>query len=553
MGEPRPSLGTAGRFLAGLAIALLVVLGLSFLLSSAALDDEEAAAAERAERLTSSVVAPGLTPDLVAAEIEGTAYRDLLIRVQDGALSQGGAVAVRIWSLEGEPIFSSTGDVDRVLARNLPWLEAAAEGETVWVIAEASAGSAPGLQQGEELFETFVPLRLDDQRDPSAVVQVDRRYEVIEEEATRVWRPVQVGLIIGLGVVVVLLGIALPGSAAPATTTLPEEADAASSRADRTLRDADERAAAAERATREAEQRLADAERRLEEASRAEVPPEIMARVDELQRKLRAAERERERSADQVRKLRSELAAKEAAGASPAATPATTEPAQPETDGEQLAALREALAAAERRLEEAASSSDRAGVDLAGSAKDLTTTKAALEAKTGELRAATSELERAKSDLELARTELERTRTGLQGANADLEATKTRLERRLKEIDANRQAEVGELQRAREALATTQVELLEAKSARREAEARVQELEGRVAELGARAEAEEPAAPVGSFSGRLAELRQEFADSSRAAEASAPDGEEVGDVLSLRERLTRAAAARHRPPGGEQG
>lgn len=512
MSEPRPSIGTTGRFLAGLAVALLVVLGLSFLLSSTALEDEEGAAAQRAERLTSSVVAPGLTPELVTAEIEGTDYRDLLIRVQDEVLTQDGAVAVRIWTLDGELVFSSAGDVDRVVPRDQPQLEAAAEGETVWVIAEASAGSAPGLQQNEELFETFVPLRLNDQPDPSAVVQIDRRYELIEDEATRVWRPVQVGLVIGLGVVVVLLGLALPGSVASVSTATPEEAVAASSRADRTLRDADERASAAERATRDAEQRLVDAERRLQEAERVEAPPEIMARVDELQRKLRTAERERERSAAQVRKLRSSLAATEASAAATDATSSTTK----------------------------------------GSATSEPEGKAALEAKSGELRAATSELERAKSDLQLATSELERTRTGLQGANTDLEETKSRLERRLKEIDANRQAEVGELHRAREALATTQVELLEARSARRDAEARVQELEG-AAELGARSDEEELAAPVGSFSGRLAELRQEHAINSRAEEGSPEDGEEVGEILSLRERLTRAAAARHRPPGGEQG
>jgi Tfp pilus assembly protein FimV len=119
------------------------------------------------------------------------------------------------------------------------------------------------------------------------------------------------------------------------------------------------------------------------------------------------------------------------------------------------------------------------------------------------------------------------------------------------ELEERRRGEVSELQRAQEALANTQVEATQTARRAKEAEARVREFEeaARVAAEAVR----EPTYQVAevfaqpSITSRLAALRREPASEAETTEeaGAAPPEEE----LSLRERLARAAAARHRPSG----
>ncbi|MFB3739496.1 MAG: hypothetical protein ACE14W_11110, partial [Candidatus Velamenicoccus archaeovorus] len=176
-----------------------------------------------------------------------------------------------------------------------------------------------------------------------------------------------------------------------------------------------------------------------------------------------------------------------------------------------------------------------------------------------------------------ARTELESLRTappagGGGGTNPALVAD---LQARIAELEAQRRTDISELQRTQQALANTQYEMTETARRAKEAEERLRELQGEgPVPRPMRVEASN-GGPVGAGD----ELTSAFdamappewvADTSAGdveppgggeggdGSASPADGDAVGEDLperhvtpskeglSLRERLTRAAAARHR-------
>jgi hypothetical protein len=155
------------------------------------------------------------------------------------------------------------------------------------------------------------------------------------------------------------------------------------------------------------------------------------------------------------------------------------------------------------------------------------------------------------------------------------------LEQQVRDVESLRTSEVGDLQQAQADLANTQVVLVQTTKKLREAEDRLRQLERIVLDAGltvdepseperppardrasiATSAAPEPkhdemwsdpapAEPAANASlmDRLASLRAELVpDPEPTASWSAPDADEAPDAgFSLRDRLTRAAAARHR-------
>jgi chromosome segregation ATPase len=591
--QTRPRyLGRAARLLwGGLGVVFLVFLGLSFLLSGSALEDAEADAEQRAQSLAASVLFTNLTPDLVSGDILGPDYRDLLIRVQAGILSDDRIVQVRVWKPDGDLIFSTAqrDAIDEFVSQDDPNLERAAAGEIVSAIAEATVAPRQGLQGSDEkLLQTYVPLQPADSTSVTAVVQIDQRYAAIEDEANRIWRPIQIGLIVPLGIVAVLFGISL--RAVPEAEPKPREVR----RDERRLKDAEARATSAERAAREVEERLAEAERRLRDASASEVPPDVAARVDELDLKLRAEVAEREQFAGEVQRLRTTLAEREAELAR--IRDATPPPAEPEGVRELIASTERRAEDAEARLAEAATDAERQvreATALAGAAETRATQAEAMT-KEAEERAEAAEatiaglrasLVDAESRLTASEAKLleaaQRVGAAEQPAAAargrsrgksegDAEERAKELEGRLEDLEAKRRSEVGELQRAQESYANTQVELREMQRKLKAAEERVRELESGPARPPAPSEApapaaassasgswaaptaeEEPSLEFGSFASRLSSLRQELASQiGSEQEGDAAEEPPSEEALSLRERLARAAAARHRVGGG---
>ncbi|MGZ5292322.1 MAG: hypothetical protein ACXWEH_08390, partial [Actinomycetota bacterium] len=394
--------------LGGVAAGLIIVLGLSFLMASRALESSEADAEARAERYATSGIATGLEPDQVEADITGSAYRALQLRVKGEILADPVVKAVRIWKPNGDLIFSTVprDDVAEVVAVDQPEIQAAArDGVTTSVVATvADAPPADPEASTPDLFVTYLPLRFANEPEPLGAIEIAQDHGAIRDDANRIWRPVQVATLVALAAVGVLFAIAQRASmgsrARPSAQTFGP-------RDDRRLRDAEDRAEAAERAAREVEGRLADADRRLADAANAEPSAEVRARVEELEMKLRAEKAEREQFADEAERLRSALAEAEKAVAAVRDGTAASD--------REYAASIEAVARAEALTVEA----ERRAASAGALAAEVGDRAAVAEAKVTDLQAALRDAERrSAAALEDVRAETDRL---VQDARAEAE------------------------------------------------------------------------------------------------------------------------------------
>ena len=199
---------------------------------------------------------------------------------------------------------------------------------------------------------------------------------------------------------------------------------------------------------------------------------------------------------------------------------------------DEIATLKETLAATQRDA----------------SSKEVEDRVAAAAAALGETQAKLADSERDRAEL-LA--QLERYRQAGEGEGGDdVQA----LRARVAELEDARRADVAELQRAQETLANTQFEATQARKQAKELEQELRDALGRPSVPAEPAEEEPAATPAGRSRRRApkeAPPEPAFEPEEPVVQAE-PEGEE--QELSLRERLARAAAARHRmsgPPGSE--
>ncbi len=235
MSARRRDSGKASRLVwGGVGVLLLLVLGASFLMMGRARDDAEADAQLRAEQFAVSVITPELTPELVSKDILGPDYRALLATVQEGMAAEPNVVRVRIWKPDGDLIFSTAArdDIEEFNAVNDPQIAAAADGQTVSIVAEADAAPPAGLEGSDEkLFVTYVPLQFTNDADPSGVIEVDQGYAAIDEEANKLWRPVQIGVAAALILLAVLFAFSQRSSRSRSSRWEPKQASGLEGRA----------------------------------------------------------------------------------------------------------------------------------------------------------------------------------------------------------------------------------------------------------------------------------------------------------------------------------
>lgn len=588
---------TLARVVSGLlSLALLGALLFTVVRGRGSIADAEAAAQERAARWVSTTLADALTPERVASEILGPAYRELLIVVQAGILADDRVARVRIWSPDGVLVFSSDqrDKIGEYVAENDPHIQAALGGEVVSLPTEATLGPKAGLAGADEkLFQTFVPLHLAGETATSGVVQIDQRYQAIEGEASGSWGGVRLGLVAALTASLLWFLFALRRPALPVAEVAEaatgaarsEEAAAAVVRAER----ADAEAAAATERVRElearmlaAEERAARAEADLAEAlSRSTQGPEEAAAI-----RLQELEDERQRLAGELARVRAALAERDAelalarererAGGDEAGRVAELEAELESTRGElsttraELEATRGELAKVRERVEARAaegSATLRAAEERAAAAEaERAELSAQVQQLAAELETTRAELETTRSDLAEARAQLSAGVSAVaEGPVDDVEAFRVRIE----ELEAARRTDIAELQRAQEALANTQYEAAQALRRAKELERELAVLREAVPEGAAAPEAPQEERPT--IGERLAALARERASTPSPTPAPTPAGAEIPseqpaerpgaepeptpepteEGLSLRERLARAAAARHRAPGKE--
>jgi hypothetical protein len=298
--QTRGVLRRFGRFLwAGAAVLLLLVLLGSVVLSGSSVGRSEAEAQARAESLSGSSIEEELSPDLLARDITGAASRHLTVLVEAVTRSDDRFTTVRIWRLDGALIYSTAqGDDTSVIAADDRWIGQAFDGQTVSVL--SSAGTYhDGLQRpDEEQFETFVPITLLDDGTVDGVVQIDQRYSSIHDQASRIWRPLQLVVflvLIGLGVMYVRWLRRAPAN-------LEHEPSERRHGHGRRAEDHDV-LARADRAEREA----GEAQERLRELEMALAAAPTITQLEELDLKLRASEAEREEFAATIQRLQATL------------------------------------------------------------------------------------------------------------------------------------------------------------------------------------------------------------------------------------------------------
>ena len=301
-------MGRNGRIAWGVgALALLAVLVATIPWSAGSLASAEAEAKRWAEDKALEVVVGGVEPDIVAKDVVGEDFANLLVRVQAGILADDQASTVRIWRIDGNLLFSTAqrDDVAEVTLRDDPWIERAAGGDVVSVLSDGTT-AVPGLRPPEHpSVQTFVPLQPSGASTVMGVVEVDQPYSPIHDRALRLWRLLQVVLGIAFGGV--LLGFVLSiRRAFLARRSGREKSTGPVAGARHDLKRERARALAARAWPRAGGTHESDREAPAADVRAAE------ARIEELDLKVRAAEAEWEQQRAEAKSLRDALVEKEA-------------------------------------------------------------------------------------------------------------------------------------------------------------------------------------------------------------------------------------------------
>ena len=169
---------------------------------------EEQAAAGRAELIANEAIAPLLSDTDVAAPITGADYAALDQRVATMQRAQPGIVRIKIWSLDGQVVYSDDPSQVGLRPGIGDELEEAIDGELANEISDLTAGENDSERiVADKLFETYVPVRFEGDPHVAAVIEVYQDYSVIQSEVDRLTHTLSISLGIGL---LVLYAVLLP-------------------------------------------------------------------------------------------------------------------------------------------------------------------------------------------------------------------------------------------------------------------------------------------------------------------------------------------------------
>jgi signal transduction histidine kinase len=169
----------------------------------------EDGASVRAVLIAEGVVAPLLRPADLRAPIRGARYRELDRAIHGFAMDQAGIERIKIWAPDGTILFSN--DLAQVGLSPEPEedLLEAFEGEVASEISDLDEPeNASERRLADQLFETYVPVRIDgvgDSSDVDAVIEVYQDYSSIQQEIDRLDDTLTISLGVGLLALYVLL------------------------------------------------------------------------------------------------------------------------------------------------------------------------------------------------------------------------------------------------------------------------------------------------------------------------------------------------------------
>jgi signal transduction histidine kinase len=169
----------------------------------------EAGAAVRAGLIAEGVIAPLLRPADLRAPIRGTRYEELDRAIHGFAMAHAGIERIKIWAPDGTVLFSN--DPAQVGLKPEPEedLLEAFEGEVASEISDLEEPeNASERRLADQLFETYVPVRIEgvgDASDVDAVIEVYQDYSSIQQEIDRLDDTLTISLGLGLLALYVLL------------------------------------------------------------------------------------------------------------------------------------------------------------------------------------------------------------------------------------------------------------------------------------------------------------------------------------------------------------
>jgi len=359
----------------------------------------------------------------VSAPILAANYRNLIIPVQAEIFTDPAVARLRIWSPSGELLFSSAERdlIGQATAAGNPAIQDAVKGEVTSSLTRTTVAPKQGLEGSpEQLYQTFVPLRVPDRLSIVGAAEVDQRNAVIVAGTDQPWRNFQIFFGIGVFICAVFALLSLRKARSLVGAEVMDELPAPSAES-----------ATAERAVgisnelqetkdqlRQAVEAAAFLEGKLKEARAATAPSQDDERVAALELELQSARTEleaaRERGpdpadAERLKELEAQLAAGQVLRAQIERDGRDAELAAKADASKRIAELEGELRAAR----EQPGDQDRATGIAASLASEVEAIKA-------ELDGARAQADAAKFEAQAARAEAERARTQLADAQAKL-------------------------------------------------------------------------------------------------------------------------------------
>jgi hypothetical protein len=458
------------RFLwGGLTISFALLLVFAFSGEREAVREQERGAQASAVRSTETTLFQNLNEELVSGPIlRQQDHAALLIPVQAEIMTNENVARVRLFGVDGALLFS-TDEGDQTgtatLEESVP-LNTAIGGETTSVLIRAGSVPSDGLAaSNEDLYQTYVPIRVAGRTAIVGAAEIDARHGLLVEAALSPWRLLEVvfgvGLLLFLGLTVLsyrrsrtMNGVDLEALVKPPRAD-PGGDDPAELRHE---------LAEARSQLRQAEEAYRFLEARSKTQGGEPLPASELA---ELRAALSAAEASGDQARAQiassgralagarVRELEEELMQEHLRRANAERAARDAEEAAQTVGNRRIQELEMEV----RTLRERVSGEDPADAiradldllrhDLESARAELDAARAQLHAKHAELDAKQAELDAARAQLDSARVELGAKHTELDAKHTELDARHAELRAKQAELDATK----AEAERANQELA----------------------------------------------------------------------------------------------------
>jgi signal transduction histidine kinase len=216
--------------LASLVAFLIIGTALTFVTVGAVRGRAEDHAAFHANYVVDAVLAPSIDGASLERPVTGAQLAELDHVVEQRILSDGRTVRLKIWSPEGQILYSDDHAlIGRTFSSEQGELHDVLDGEIENGVSDLDAAENVGERSlADKLFETYLPLRTSPGSKPVAVVELYQDYSAIQGEIDALVRVLVAVFALGL----ILLYAALLPIAAKAARTLRRQNDQLRSQAD---------------------------------------------------------------------------------------------------------------------------------------------------------------------------------------------------------------------------------------------------------------------------------------------------------------------------------